>query len=121
MSHEALERLRSICLAYPEAVEHTGGVGTPSFTVRAKIFAMRHPQDGRSSMWCKGSPGIQTALVETDPKRYFVPPYVGHRGWVGVRIDRKPDWGVVAGLVEEAYRQIAPPRIAAKLAPKQKP
>ena len=115
MSDEALERLRSTCLAYPEAVEHTGGVGTPSFTVRAKIFAMRHPQDGRSSMWCKAPPGIQTALVETDLKRYFVPPYVGHRGWVGVWLDVTLDWDEVEGLVDESYRMTAPKRLVAQL------
>jgi hypothetical protein len=115
VSDAALERLRAICLAYPEAVEHTGGVGTPSFTVREKIFAMRHPQDGRSSMWCKAPAGIQGALVDTDPGRFFVPPYVGHRGWVGLWLDVEVDWAEVEGLVDESYRMTAPKRLVAQL------
>lgn len=115
MSDPALARLRSICLAYPEAVEHEGGVGTPSFTVRTKIFAMRHPQEGRPSMWCKAPPGIQAALVETDSGRYFVPPYVGHRGWVGVWLDVEVDWAEIEGLVDESYRMTAPKRLVAQL------
>jgi hypothetical protein len=111
----ALERMRTICLTYPEAVEHEGGVGTPSFTVREKIFAMRHPQDGRPSMWCRAPEGIQGALVETDPCRYFVPPYVGHRGWVGVWLDVDVDWAEVEGLVDESYRMTAPKRLVAQL------
>ena len=114
-SEEALARLRSICMAYPEAVEHEGGVGTPSFTVREKIFAMRHPHEGRSSMWCKAPPGIQGALVETSPERFFVPPYVGHRGWVGVWLDVELDWDEVEGLVDESYRMTAPKRLVAML------
>ena len=66
-------------------------------------------------MWCNGSPGIQTALVETDPKRYFVPPYVGHRGWVGVWLDVTLDWDEVEGLVDESYRMMAPKRLVAQL------
>jgi len=115
VSDAALRRLRLVCLAYPEAVEHEGGVGTPSFTIRKKIFAMRHPQDGRPSMWCKGPPGIQTALVETDPSRYFVPPYVGHRGWVGAWLDVQVDWAEVEGLVDQSYRMTAPKRLVAQL------
>ena len=62
-----------------------------------------------------GAPGAQEALIESDPKRYFRPPYVGHRGWVGVVLDTKPDWGVVAWLVEQAYRVVAKPGLVAKL------
>lgn len=102
-------------LAYPEAVEYDGGVGTPSFTVREKIFAMRHPHEGRPSMWCKAPQGIQAALVETDPGRYLVPPYVGHRGWVGVWLDVDVDWVEVEGLVDESYRMTAPKRLVAQL------
>jgi predicted DNA-binding protein (MmcQ/YjbR family) len=115
VSDEALERLRSICLAYPEAREHAGGVGSPSFTVRTKIFAMLHPHDRRPSMWCKAPPGIQAALVQTDRERYFVPPYVGHRGWAGVWLDVRVDWGEVESLVDESYRMTAPKRLVAQL------
>src|SRR5437763_12401184 len=74
---ELLNQLRALCLPFPEAVE-AGGVGDPSFKVREKIFAMQHQIDGRPSLWCKARPGVQQALVGTDPARYFVPPYVGH-------------------------------------------
>ena len=114
-SAEALARFRSICMAYPEAVEHDGGVGSPSFTVRTKIFAMRHPHEGRSSMWCKAPPGIPGALVQTSPERFFVPPYVGHRGWVGVWLDVELDWDEVEGLVDESYRMTAPKRLVGLL------
>lgn len=109
-----LDRLRAICLAFPEAVE-AGGVGDPSFKVRDKIFAMRHDFKGRSSMWCKAPPGLQDALVGADAERFFVPPYVGHRGWIGVRLDGDLDWDEVAGLVEDSYRMTAPKRLTALL------
>jgi predicted DNA-binding protein (MmcQ/YjbR family) len=107
---EALERLRAICLAFPEASEQ-GGVGSPSFKVRDKIFAMRHPINGRSSLWCKAPPGAQDVLVRSEPDRYFVPPYVGHHGWVGTWLDTTIDWEEVADLLEESYRMTAPKRL----------
>jgi hypothetical protein len=118
MVEDPLERVRAICLALPEAVEHKGGVGSPSFTVRAKIFAMRHP-DGvhgsRSSLWVKAPRGLQDVLVRSDPKRYFVPPYVGHHGWVGIYLDVALDWDEMAGLIEDSYRMTAPKRLAARI------
>jgi hypothetical protein len=66
-------------------------------------------------MWCKAPPGIQAALVETDPGRYFVPPYVGHRGWVGAWLDVEVDWSEVEGLIDESYRMTAPKRLVARL------
>ena len=111
MSDPALERLRRICLPYPEASEE-GGVGDPTFKVRGKIFAMRHPHEGRPSMWCKAPPGIQEALVSTSPERFFRPPYVGHRGWVGAWIDGEPDWDEIAELIDESYRMTVPKRLS---------
>jgi len=64
-------------------------------------FHLNHHGDGRVAVWCKASPGAQEALVEADPERFFVPPYVGPSGWVGIRLDRKLSWDVVAGLLEE--------------------
>jgi hypothetical protein len=66
-----------------------------------------HHGDGRFALWCAAADGIQAALVETDPERFFVPPYVGHRGWVGVRLDRGLAWDDVAGIVEDAYGERA--------------
>jgi predicted DNA-binding protein (MmcQ/YjbR family) len=111
MADSTLEKLRAICLIFPEAVE-AGGVGDPTFKVRDKIFAMRHLVDGRVSMWCKAPPGLQEGLVEIDPERFFVPPYVGHHGWVGVWLDVTVDWDHVAELVEKSYRITAPKRLS---------
>jgi hypothetical protein len=114
VSGELLDRLRAICLAYPEAVE-AGGVGNPSFKVRDKIFAMQHGMDGRPSLWVKAQRGFQEMIVSADPERCFVPPYVGHHGWVGVWLDRAPEWGFIAQLVRDSYRMTAPKRLLAQL------
>jgi len=111
---DVLDRLRSICLAYPEAAER-GGVGDPTFKVREKIFAMRHRHEGRMSLWLKAPPGAQHALVGSEPARFFVPPYVGHHGWVGVWLDVDLDWELVADLIDESYRMTAPKRLVALL------
>ena len=114
MTQDPLDRLRAICLALPEASED-GGVGDPSFKVRNKIFAMRHRMDGRASMWCKAQPGAQGVLVGSNPERFFVPPYVGHHGWIGIWLDVEIDWEEIAELVEESYRMTAPKRLSALL------
>jgi predicted DNA-binding protein (MmcQ/YjbR family) len=111
---DALNRLRAICLIFPEASEQ-GGVGNPTFKVCDKIFAMRHLFDGRMSVWFKAPPGAQGALVHTSPQVFFVPPYVGHHGWVGAWLDAALDWEQVADLIEESYRMTAPKRLLAQL------
>ena len=114
MAPEPIDHLRAICLALPEAEEREAW-GDPTFRVRGKIFAMEKHGDGRVSLWCKAEPGSQMVLVGADPKRFFVPPYVGHKGWVGMRLDDNPDWDEVAELVKRSYRLIAPKRLAALL------
>jgi hypothetical protein len=114
MLENPLNQLRAICLALPEAIE-SGGVGDPSFKVRDKIFAMQHRFDGRMSMWCKAPAGVQDILVGSNPERFFVPPYVGHHGWVGVWLDVEIDWEEVTDLVQESYRMTAPKRLSALL------
>lgn len=114
MTEEALDRLRAICLAFPESIED-GGVGDPSFKVRNKIFAMRHSFDERPSLWCKAPQGVQGILVGSNPERFFVPPYVGHHGWIGIRLDTELDWDEVADLVEESYRMTASKRLCTLL------
>ncbi|MFN2471493.1 MAG: MmcQ/YjbR family DNA-binding protein [Gaiellaceae bacterium] len=109
-----LERLRGICLRFPEAIE-TGGVGNPSFKVREKIFAMQHGHQGRPSCWVKAPHGVQGMLVGHDPERFFAPPYVGQHGWVGVWIDGSVDWEELADLAEESYRMTAPKRLVEQL------
>jgi hypothetical protein len=109
----ALTKIREICLGLPETSERLSH-GAPTFFVRGKrAFTMvlsNHHGDGRFAIWCAAPDGMQTLLVETDPERFFVPPYVGHRGWLGVRLDRGLDWGELAGIVEDAYAEVAPPQ-----------
>jgi hypothetical protein len=112
MRARPVDRLRAICLALPEAVEKEAW-GDPTFRVREKIFAMEKRGDGRISVWCKAPAGSQMVLVGADPQRFFVPPYVGHKGWIGMRLDDGPDWGEVARVVRRSYRLIAPKRLAA--------
>jgi predicted DNA-binding protein (MmcQ/YjbR family) len=114
MKDQAVERLRGICLALPEATERETW-GDPTFRVRDKIFAMPKRGDGRLSLWCKAPPGVQEVLVGADGERFFVPPYVGHNGWVGVRLDGEVNWDEVADLIGESYRLTAPKRLAASL------
>lgn len=109
-----LERVRSLCLALPEAVEKPfGGHTAPSFRIRDKLFVMTS-EDGLT-MTMKAPPGEQEALVAAAPEHYFVPPYVGHKGWVGVRLGDDLDWEEVAELIEESYRMTAPKRLVAEL------
>jgi hypothetical protein len=116
-----LARLREVCLGLPETSERLSH-GAPTFFVRGKrAFVMvlsDHHGDGRFSVWCAAPDGMQNLLVEADPERFFVPPYVGHRGWLGFRLDRRLDWDELAGIVEDAYAEVAPPKLveAAQLA-----
>jgi predicted DNA-binding protein (MmcQ/YjbR family) len=112
MAEQPSDRLRAICLALPEAVEEEAW-GDPTFRVGDRMFAMEKRGDGRISLWCKAPPGSQMILVGADRNRFFVPPYVGAKGWIGVRLDRAPDWDEVALLVRRSYRLIAPKRRAA--------
>ncbi len=110
-------RLRKICLALPEATEKEAW-GDPTFRVRDKIFAMEKRGDGRVSIWCKAPPGSQATLVGADPATFFVPPYVGSKGWIGMRLDAKgsgPDWDEVAAVVRRSYLLTAPKKLAALL------
>lgn len=106
-----LEGIRKICLGLPETSERLSH-GQPAFFVREKrLFLMvlaNHHGDGRFAVWCAAAAGVQPMLVEADPERFFVPPYVGHRGWLGVRLDRGLDWDELAGLAEDAYAEVAP-------------
>ena len=113
---ETLDRLRAICLAYPEA-EEAGGVGNPSFKVRGKIFAMRHSlhEVDRWSVWFKAPPGVQQLVVGNDETRFFVPPYVGSKGWIGAYLDVEQDWDELAELIDESYRMTAPKKLVAQL------
>ena len=115
-SDAALERVRAICLGFPGAEEKLSH-GAPSFHVRGKMFVNfvdDHHADGRLAVWCKAMPDDQRRLVASAPDRYFVPPYVGVRGWVGVRLDRPDtDWIDLAIVIEQGWTEIAPPTLKA--------
>jgi hypothetical protein len=116
MTSDPVERLRAICLALPGATERVSH-GEPSFIAGRQFVAVDDHHHGAAhlSFWCPAPPGGQAELIAADPERYFRPPYVGHRGWVGVRIDNEPDWDEVAEVVHDAYRQVAPKRFIAQL------
>jgi hypothetical protein len=111
---KVLAKLREICLAFPETSERPSH-GAPTFFVREKrsflMVLTNHHGDGRFAIWCAAPDGMQRMLVEADPERFFVPPYVGHRGWLGVRLDRGVHWDELAGIAEDAYAEVAPARL----------
>ena len=114
VSENVLERIRAICLALPETSERLSH-GAPTFFVREKrAFLMvltNFHGDGRFAIWCAAEAGVQEMLVEADPERFFRPPYVGHRGWLGVMLHGKVDWDEVAGIVEDAFATVAPKQL----------
>jgi len=110
----ALERVRRYCLALPEATEKETW-GTATFRVRDQIFLMAGGGTGLE-ITLKAPPGAQEVLVSGDAEHCFVPAYVGHRGWIGVRIDRSTNWGLVEELIEDSWRMTAPKRLHAVIA-----
>ena len=121
---DPLDRLRAICLALPEANERTSHGEPTWFAGKGKVFAMldnHHHGAAHLSVWLPAGLGGQEALIDSDPKRYFRPPYVGSSGWVGVVLDTRPDWRVVAWLVEQAYRLVAHRSLVAQLPPVEEP
>lgn len=105
-----VERVRKLCLAFPEANERISHGEPTWFAGKGKVFAMldgHHHHSPHLSVWLPQPLGAQEALIDADGERFFRPPYVGVSGWVGVVLDTKPDWGVVAGLIREAYLHVA--------------
>ncbi len=115
---DPLPRLRALCLALPETTERPSH-GEPTWFVRdRKVFVnyADHHHSNRLGFWCAAPPGAQEALVADEPDRFFRPPYVGHRGWLGVYLDLDTlDWTEIGELVTDAYRQIAPKTLVARL------
>jgi len=112
-------RLRRICLALPDAEERETW-DLPTYRVRDRIFAMEVEGPRGISFWCKAPRGSQEILLEADPARFFRPPYLGHKGWVGVSLHGKPDWAEVTHLVRRSYSLVAPKRLAALLVQEQR-
>jgi hypothetical protein len=117
MRSDPLPKLRKLCLELPETTERLSH-GEPTWFVRdKKVFVMYvdHHHDDRVAFWCAAPGGAQEMLVAAYPRRFFVPPYVGHRGWLGVWLDVPVDWDEISELVDEAYRMVAPKRLVAEL------
>lgn len=117
--HSPLASLRRLCLALPEAHE-VEAWGEPTFRVKNKLFAMyaadgNHHGSGRSSVWIKATKENQSLMLRAQPERFFKPPYVGPSGWVGVFLDKSPDWDEVSELLRDAWRMTAPKRLVAAI------
>lgn len=115
---EATDRLRAVCSRLPEVSERLSH-GAVTFFVRGRrvvcYLTDDHHGDGRLALICAAPQGAQEDLVRQEPERFFRPPYVGHRGWIGVRLDVDVDWDEVAAIVTSAYRCVAPRTLVATL------
>jgi hypothetical protein len=118
-SNPLLKRLREICLALPETFEKEAW-GEWTFRVTGgSMFAMTdndHHSSGHVAVWVKAPPMVQEILVNSDPKRFFIPPYVGPKGWVGVRLDIKVRWDEVAAILKDGHLMLAPKRLRGRAA-----
>ena len=115
---DVVGRVRKLCLALPEVTERPSH-GAPTFFVRDKKSIATvwndHHGDGRVGLICAAPPGVQQQLVDEEPDRFYVPAYVGHRGWIGVRLDRKVDWDEIDEILRDAYRCVAPAKLVAEM------
>lgn len=118
VTQNELDQVRELALALPEVSERLSH-GAPTFFIRDKKtlchFHDDHHGDGRLCLWVPAPTGVQEELVRLEPERFFVPPYVGHRGWIGVHLNIDPDWSEIGGILEDAYRLVAPKTLVKKL------
>lgn len=117
VSSEVVDRLRSICLAFPGATEKLSH-GAPSFFAGKQfltVWSAGHHDHQFPHLWCAAPPGVQDELVASEPDRFFRPPYVGGRGWLGVRLDGPIDWSEIELICEDAYRSVASRTLIARL------
>jgi predicted DNA-binding protein (MmcQ/YjbR family) len=123
MAKDINEAVREVCLSFPEAEEYSSH-GSPNFRVRGKkgkngktfaTYVVNHHGDGRIALWLNTPIGAQQHYAKEEPKHFFVPPYVGPSGWLGVNLDKGISWKRVADLVREAYEKTAPPGLAARI------
>ena len=117
MAGDLHQAVLDACLWLPEAEEFVSH-GSPNFRVRGKTFAtyaVNHHGDGRVALWLNALPGSQDLHVHSERTHFFVPPYVGPRGWLGVILDRGIAWKRVAALVREAYEKVAPAELRARI------
>ncbi|GAA2374303.1 MmcQ/YjbR family DNA-binding protein [Dactylosporangium salmoneum] len=114
-----LARTRAVCLAFPSVTERPSH-GAPAWFVGgrstfAQLWEDGHHDNDFPHLWCAAAPGAQEELLAARPGLIFRPPYVGHRGWIGIRLDGDADWTEIAELCEDAYRAVAPKRLLAEL------
>lgn len=117
MARDVHGAVREVCLSFPEAEEYLSH-GSPNFRVRGKTFAtyvVNHHGDGRVALWLNAPAGAQEHYVRSEPRHFFVPPYVGPRGWLGVHLDKGLSWKRIAALVRQAYEKVAPPALSAAI------
>jgi hypothetical protein len=110
-SKKLIDRVRKAALALPGTTEKISH-GEPSF-FRGRMFITvdnHHHGSDHLAIWCRAEAGVQQAFVEASPEHFFVPPYVGHQGWIGVCLDTDLEWSVIARFVEEAWKEAAPKR-----------
>ena len=115
---DPIAEVRKLCMAMPE-VEERLSHGAPTWFVRGKKTVATvwndHHGDGILGLICAAPPGVQQQLVDEEPDRFYRPPYVGGRGWIGVRLDRKVDWGEIREILADSYRCVAPKTLVAEL------
>jgi hypothetical protein len=115
---DPVEEVRKVCLSFPEVTERLSH-GAPTWFIRDKKTLATvwsdHHGDGILGLICAAPPGVQQQLVDEEPDRFYVPPYVGHRGWIGVRLDVKPNWTEIREIIADSYRCVAPAKLAAQL------
>ena len=113
-----LARVRTVCEALPEVTERPSH-GSPAWFVRDKktiaMFVDDHHGDGILGIWCAAPPGVQEQMIDEDPDVFFRPPYVGHRGWIGVRLSRTVTNDELRSILEDAFRVVAPKTLVARL------
>jgi hypothetical protein len=113
-----LDRIRALCLELPGTSEKLSH-GMPTFFAGKKVFVNwvdNHHHDGNVGIWCAAPAGVQEALIDEEPERFFRPPYVGVRGWLGVRLVKDVDWDETANIIADAYRCVATPKLLKELA-----
>jgi hypothetical protein len=115
---DPVERIRELCLGLPEVSERLSH-GAPTWFIRDKKTLATvwddHHGDGTLGLICAAPPGVQRELVDEEPDRFYVPAYVGHRGWIGVRLDRKVDWQEIEQILVDAYTCVGPAKLVAEL------
>jgi predicted DNA-binding protein (MmcQ/YjbR family) len=120
MAKDIRDAVREICLSFPQA-EQVQSHGSPDFRVSGgktfATFVINHHGDGRIALWVPAPSGAQSLYTEAEPDHYFIPPYVGPRGWLGIHLDRGLDWGRIASHVREAFVLVAPKALTRDLPP----